>query len=132
MRLYHGTAAPFANLAPHCDVWGFPAGIFLSPCRQLAAQFAAHRADDIGDGAAPRIYVCDVDTTDACDVDAYVWEAGLLLDGTESVLQALADSAYDATRHRVIILPDMTGSEEPEYLVTGLSALTVVAVEPLA
>ena len=131
MRLYHGTAAPFETLAPHADVWGFPAGVFLTPCLQLARQFAEHRADDIGDRAAPRIYVCDVDTSDACDVDAYVWDAGLLLDGTESVLDALSASGYDDRRHRVIILPDMTGSEEPEYLVTGLSALTVIGVETL-
>ena len=108
---YHGTSADYGGFphpVPQTDVYGFY-GIFLADSLSDAFAFAELSPDDYhGD---PRVYVAELDMSDALDMsdsDGETWD--------------LVDVAMDSDA-RVVILPDLSGVCRRELLVKDKDAI---------
>ena len=119
MTLFHGTSAKFDGTPTiQTDINGL-IGIFMTALKDDAILFAEANTEGKSDGKA-RIFEAEVsEKADIYDISEKAWEEGWEHD--DIVFEA------DNSDSDIVILPDMSGMGEVEYLIKNAGAIKWVA-----
>ena len=129
-KIYHGTSMSYEGF-PSADtnVWGFH-GVTASESRVVAECFAFgvfHADEDIefGDDLDYRIFIGEVDLTDALDLTDYDVQDALKAEYGDLIIDGMVQTVEDSDA-QIVILPDLNRTGEREILIRWGNPFTTV------